>query len=65
MALAQRDVPGATPMSDDFLLRLAVALKATGYSFTAVTPATHARVNSRMKNTWARTATDVLGNATA
>lgn len=59
--LAQRDVPGATPMSDEFLLRLAVVLKATGYSFTTVTPATHARVNSRLKNAWARTTTDVFG----
>lgn len=48
-------------MSDDSLLRLAVALEATGYSFTTVTPATHARVNSRPENAWARSATDVFG----
>lgn len=52
---------GNVPMSDDFLLRLGVALKAAGYSFTTVTPATHARVNSRLKNAWARSATDVFG----
>ncbi|WP_416139571.1 methyltransferase [Halomonas sp. HK25] len=48
-------------MSDDCLLHLAMTLKATGYSFTTVTPATHARVNSRLKNAWARNATDVFG----
>ena len=59
--LAQRDVPGATPMSNEFLLRLGVALKAAGYSFTTVTTATHARVNSRLKNAGAHNATDVFG----
>ena len=48
-------------MTNDYLLHLAMALKATGYSFTTVTPATHARVNSRLKNAWARNATDVFG----
>jgi len=48
-------------MPSDLLLDLALALKATGYSFTTVTPATHARVNSRGKNAWARSATDVFG----
>lgn len=52
---------GSIPMSDDALLRLAVELKATGYSFTTVTPATHARVNSRLRNAWARSATDIFG----
>lgn len=40
------------------LLRLALALKSCGYHFTAVTPATHARVNSRAGNEWA---TDIEG----
>ena len=35
------------------LLRLALALRNAGYHFTAVTPATHARVNSRPGNEWA------------
>ncbi|MFN2361145.1 MAG: methyltransferase [Marinobacter sp.] len=48
-------------MSHDHLLSLAMMLKATGYSFTTVTPATHARVNSRFKNAWARNTTDVFG----
>lgn len=48
-------------MNNDYLLRLAIAIKATGYSFTTVSPATHARVNSRLKNAWARNATDVFG----
>ncbi|PSF06979.1 methyltransferase [Marinobacter halophilus] len=38
-----------------------MVLKATGYSFTTVTPATHARVNARLQNAWARNATDVFG----
>ncbi|MEX1215977.1 methyltransferase [Saccharospirillum sp.] len=48
-------------MNTDSLLHLAMLLKATGYSFTTVSPATHARVNSRLKNAWARNATDVFG----
>ncbi|MFN2289150.1 MAG: methyltransferase [Chromatocurvus sp.] len=48
-------------MSDDSLLHLAMALKATGYAFTTVTPATHARVNSRLKNAWARNTKDIFG----
>ncbi len=59
--LAAQDVPPATPMFDDSLLHLALALKASGYAFTTVTPATHARVNSRSKNAWARNTTDVFG----
>lgn len=48
-------------MSDDPLLSLGLALKASGYSFTTVTPATHARVNARPPNAWARSAEDVFG----
>ncbi|MBS9405706.1 class I SAM-dependent methyltransferase [Halomonas sp. TRM85114] len=48
-------------MTNDVFLHLAMTLKATGYSFTTVTPATHARVNSRLENAWARNATDVFG----
>ena len=48
-------------MTSDVLLHLAMTLKATGYSFTTVTPATHARVNSRLENAWARNATDIFG----
>lgn len=48
-------------MSKDSLLPLALTLKATGYTFTTVTPATHARVNARKKHAWARNATDVFG----
>ncbi len=48
-------------MNNDSLLQLAMALKASGYAFTTVSPATHARVNSRLKNAWARNATDVFG----
>lgn len=48
-------------MKNDSLLQLATALKATGYSFTTVSPATHARVNARLKNAWARNITDVFG----
>jgi len=43
------------------LLRLGVALKDAGYSFTTVTPATHERVNRRPANAWARDVRDVFG----
>ncbi|HCP78311.1 MAG TPA: SAM-dependent methyltransferase, partial [Pusillimonas sp.] len=48
-------------MAIDSLLHLARMLKSTGYVFTTVTPATHARVNSRADNVWARSTEDVFG----
>lgn len=48
-------------MNDESLMRLARALEASGYTFTTVTPATHARVNARPTNAWARSARDVFG----
>lgn len=48
-------------MTDEALLRLASALEASGYSHTTVTPATHARINARPENAWARSAEDVFG----
>ncbi len=48
-------------MPDDALLTLARALQNSAYSFTTVTPATHARVNARPDNAWARNAADVFG----
>lgn len=48
-------------MFDDALFDLAVALEATGYSFTTVSPATHARVNARPANAWARSTQDIFG----
>jgi len=48
-------------MNSHSLLRLAMTLKASGYSFTTVTPATHARVNSRLQGGWARNVTDIFG----
>lgn len=48
-------------MINDSLLRLGMTLKAADYSFTTVTPATQARVNSRLKNGWARNVKDVFG----
>ena len=48
-------------MSDVHLLRLAQVLQASGYVFTTVAPATHARVNARPGNVWARSAEDVFG----
>jgi methylase of polypeptide subunit release factors len=46
---------------DAGLLRLARALQDSGYRFTTVTPATHARVNARVGNEWARSISDVFG----
>lgn len=47
--------------SKNALLLLAQALKKEGYCFTSVTPATHARVNQREGNEWARNFNDVFG----
>jgi methylase of polypeptide subunit release factors len=46
---------------DESLLRLGQALQESGYRFTTGTPATHARVNARPKNQWARSVEDVFG----
>ena len=43
------------------LLRLGRFLQESGYRFTTVSPATHARVNARPGNQWARSAEDVFG----
>ena len=40
---------------------LSTALRDRGYSFTAVTPATHRSVNARPENFWARDMRDVFG----
>lgn len=45
----------------DALRQLAQMLQDTGYRFTTVTPATHARVNSRPGNAWAARIEDVFG----
>jgi SAM-dependent methyltransferase len=48
--------------SDEAALReLARALRAAGYRFVTVTPATHARVNGRPGNKWARSLRDIFG----
>ncbi|MBD8907335.1 methyltransferase [Methylorubrum zatmanii] len=46
---------------EDALVALGHAVRATGYRFTTVTPATHARVNARPENAAARSLRDVLG----
>ena len=43
------------------LLRLGQAVRQTGYRFTTITPATHALVNARPENRWARGLADVFG----
>lgn len=45
----------------DALLRLARAVRDTGYRFTAITPASHARVNARPENDTARDLHGVFG----
>jgi methylase of polypeptide subunit release factors len=47
--------------ADRALLRLGEALRACGYAFTTVTPATHARVNARPENSKAKDLRDVFG----
>jgi len=46
---------------DEALRQLGATLKATGYAFTTVTPATHQRVNDRPGNARARGPRDVFG----
>jgi precorrin-6B methylase 2 len=49
------------PAPEEALLRLARAVRDTGYRFTAVTPATHERVNRRTGNERARDLAGVFG----
>nr|BFE59042.1 class I SAM-dependent methyltransferase [Dactylosporangium thailandense] len=51
----------APPAADAALRRLGDRLKAAGYRFTTVTPATHERVNRRPGNARGHSLTDVLG----
>lgn len=53
-------MPADLPANDP-LLALARAVQATGYSFVTPTPASHARVNGRAGNAWARDLRDVFG----
>lgn len=56
-----RATPEPLSREDQALLRLLDALRASGYRFTTVSPATHARVNARSQNATARTLADVFG----
>jgi methylase of polypeptide subunit release factors len=47
--------------ADRALVRLGEALRASGYEFTTITPATHARVNARPENCEAKELRDVFG----
>ena len=47
--------------ADEALLQLGRRLRADGYRFTCVTPATHARYNARLGEAPARTLRDVFG----
>ena len=49
----------SSPHAD--LLKLAHAVRDSGYSFTTVTPATHERVNRRLQNAWANDLEGVFG----
>ena len=53
--------PRAAAQQTDALVHLGRALQETGYEFTTVTPATHARVNRRPGNATARNLRDVFG----
>jgi SAM-dependent methyltransferase len=62
MTMTMTDLTRLAPGIDgDALRRLGVTLKHVGYTFTTVTPATHARVNRRPENARARSLRDVLG----
>src|ERR1700744_673705 len=47
--------------ADRALLRLGHALRARGYEFTTPTPGTHARVNARLGNEYAKDLRDIFG----
>jgi methylase of polypeptide subunit release factors len=53
--------PGFAPKPDAGLIELGNALKHCAYHFTTVSPATHARVNGRAGNEWARDLAGVFG----
>jgi release factor glutamine methyltransferase len=61
MTMTDITVSAASGVTDAPLTRLGAALKAAGYTFTTVTPATHERVNRRPENARARNVRDVLG----
>ncbi|WP_407518913.1 methyltransferase [Methylobacterium oryzisoli] len=49
------------PTTEEAFLAFASSVRESGYAFTTVTPATHARVNRRPEKAWARSLRDVLG----
>jgi release factor glutamine methyltransferase len=49
------------PQNEEAVLTLARAVRDTGYTFTTVTPATHAHVNARPRNAEAKSLRDVFG----
>lgn len=52
----------AQPLPDAAaLLELGRALRAAGYRFTTVTPATHSRIKGRSDHVWARDLADIFG----
>ncbi|MCJ2085965.1 methyltransferase [Methylobacterium sp. E-005] len=53
--------PYAFPEDEAAVLALARAVRETGYTFTTVTPATHAHVNARPRNAGAKSLRDVFG----
>ncbi len=61
MAPSPAGTAPAFSSADSALLRLAIALRETGYQFATVSPATHARVNDRPENRWARDVRGVFG----
>ena len=58
---ARSAAPAFPEVAPEALLALTRAVRETGYRFTTVTPATHARVNARAENRRAQTLRDVLG----
>jgi len=50
-----------SPPDAGTLLELGRALRAAGYRFTTVTPATHSRIKGRSDHVWARDLADIFG----
>lgn len=61
--LAASCIPVAAPLMPDAaaLQELGHALRAAGYRFTTVTPATHSRVKAKVDHVWAHDLHDVFG----
>jgi len=60
VGVSSSDIDGS-PFNEEAMVRLAGMLRADGYAFSTVTPATHARVNARSGNAFASDLVGIFG----